>query len=313
MENIKTYDDFLVEENIFTDILYLILKIVYSLFSFPFKWIEIMGSIKLGYNNPKFILRYIQLSIDLVYSLSNRINEINDFKLNKKEQKYLKKIKKDFIKRFKSINPSIDVIKNYYIKKYRLKGDDLDIIQNQNVMDYFYDDKRLKELNNIIFKYKKKKNNDFNDLDIFDEEWDDDDNNDIGNNDDILNKSYFVLKLDVKDGFIGKFELKYRFNEIYFGYRPLNDMLHGGIGEFRYIMNKSSIGLVTLLNFNLLRTKFDLIIIPENKVDLLRKILSFNLKYINKMCLKKYKYVDDLIIDLNNNLNNSLMLDPFRY
>jgi len=312
MENIKTYDDFIVEENIFTDILYMILKIVYALFSFPFKWIEIMGSIKLGYNNPKFILRYIQLSIDLVYSLSNRINEVNNFKLDKKEQKYLKKIKKEFIKRFKSINPSIDVIKNYYIKKYRLKGDDLDIIQNQNVMDYFYDDKRLKELNNIIFKYKKKKNNNFNDLDIFDEEWDDDDN-DIGNNDDILNKSYFVLKLDIKDGFIGKFELKYRFNEIYFGYSPLNNRLHGGIDEFRYIMNKSSIGLVTLLNYNLLRTKFNLIIIPENKVDLLRKILSFNLKYINKMCLKKYKYVDDLIIDLNNNLNNTLMLDPFRY
>jgi hypothetical protein len=312
MENIKTYDNFIVEENVFTDILYLILKIVYGILVFPFKWIEIMGSIKLGYNNPKFILRYIQLNIDLIYSLSNRIYEINDFKLDKKEQKYLKKIKKEFIKRFKSINPSVDDIKNYHIKKYRLKGDDLDIIQNQNVVDYFYDDKKLKELNKIIFKYKKNNidNKNFNNLDIFDEEWDDDDDD---NNDDILNKSYFVLKLDVKDGFIGKFELKYRFNEIYFGYSPLNNMLTGGVGEFRYIMNKSSIGLITLLNYNLLKTNFKLIIIPENKVDLLRKILTFNLKYINKMSLKKYKYVDDLIIDLNNNLNNSLMLDPFRY
>jgi len=260
----------------------------------------------------KLFLNEIEKFMDILYTYIKYINNINVDLLNDDELKKINKIKKILIKKFKTIEPSEGQIKNYFIKKFKIKKEeDKKIIKNYNFREYKLGDKKLI---NFILELNYRINNEYNELDPFNEdEWEEDNKND--DIDYYLNKTFYVAHVDMYDNnnippYFGKLDLIYYNGNYGFGKSFDNGDYNYLIyeidkNEFLFNVNKFNTSLnINKINF----LKYRYIIVSEDNKELFKQSISHNFNFIKKHIfhIKKdynlyHKLTPDSLIKIMNN------------
>jgi hypothetical protein len=284
-----------VKINIFFDIIFTIVKV---LLIFPeilirYIYFKLKKNLKHGIN-------LLETSMDVLWTYSNLINEIEDsnIQLEDNHKKIIKKIKKSIKKNFnKDKNLTKDEIKKYFTKKLKkcVKKNEIEyfeeILNNYEIKEISVVNKNIIILKNAI----KKLNSDIdiNGIDPFDEEnWDDNYNDSY---DKYMNKNYYIVDL-MDNCYIEKINLHKQTDTNFYlsTYKKISIKKE----YFHYFLNKyvTKTNIIPNRVYNYVKTDNDFTknltvktIIDEDNKNLLKKIIDDNLDYIKNGILYNYK------------------------
>jgi len=304
----KNYNNFVndeLNEGKFTKlIITVILSIIAFILIYPTVYLIIFYKKHIT-KDVKLFLNSIEKGMDILYTYTKYIKDIDITKLNSDELKKLNKIKKILIKKFKTIEPSEEQIKKFFIKKSKIKKlDDLEIIKNYKIREYSLSDTKLI---NFILSINNKLKTEYNELDPFNEdEWDEDEIYD--EMEPYLNKKYYVAYLDpLLNTYFGKFVFINNNGRYGFGRTLLNNI---NKDEFLFYLNKFN----TTYNINKINLiKYKYIIVSEDNRELFKQSISHNFNYIKKYVfrIKKdsdlyYKLTPDSLMYIMDNYGYSI-------